>query len=273
MTDTPRIVSWFSCGAASAVATKLALTKWREGETTHAGREEFVIAYCEIREEHPDNARFLKDCERWFDHPVTVLGNDKYSRSAHEVFRKTRFLVGPTGARCTGELKKTVRFDFQKPNDLLVFGYTIEEKHRAERLMRSEIGIDFWPVLEEHHLTKGDCLAILKRAQIGLPHMYKLGYRNNNCIGCVKGQAGYWNKIRVDFPEVFEEMAKIEEETGRTICKREWTESGKRHLERISLRDLPPDLGIYKAESDIECGIFCASAADSMALGVVGEKD
>lgn len=268
MTDS-RVVSWFSCGAASAVATKLALSKWREGAKPDYA--EFVIAYCEVKEEHPDNRRFLEDCERWFDHPVTVLGNDKYERSAHEVFRKTRFLVGPTGARCTAELKKKVRFDFQQPGDILVFGYTIEEKHRAERLMHGEIGVEFWPVLEEYQLSKADCLAMLRRAQIDLPEMYKLGYRNNNCIGCVKGQAGYWNKIRGDFPEVFEEMARIEEDTGRTICKREWTENGERQLERLSLRDLPPDLGRYTAEPDIDCGIFCSSAMTDLALDNSGQ--
>lgn len=48
-----RTVSWFSCGAASAVATKLALNEC----------DDLVIAYCEVAEEHPDNKRFLKDCE------------------------------------------------------------------------------------------------------------------------------------------------------------------------------------------------------------------
>ncbi len=37
--------------------------------------------------------------------------------------------------------------------------------------------------------------------------MYDLGYPNNNCIGCVKGGMGYWNKIRKDFPEVFQKRA------------------------------------------------------------------
>ena len=40
--------------------------------------------------------------------------------------------------------------------------------------------------------------------------MYKLGYNNNNCIGCVKGGQAYWNKIRIDFPETFNKMAKLE---------------------------------------------------------------
>ena len=259
----PRIVSWFSCGAASAVATKLALTKWRNGETPYSDSE-FVVAYCAIKEEHPDNERFLKDCEKWFDHPVTILGNDKYGRSTDEVYRKTRYLVGPGGARCTGELKKSVRFEFQRPDDVLVFGFTVEEKNRADRLMKVEIGTTLWPVLDDYNLRKADCLAMIARAGIEIPMMYKLGYRNNNCIGCVKGQAGYWNKIRVDFPDRFEEMAQIEEELGRTICKREWTENGERKRERLSLRELPPDLGRYSAEADISCGIFCATAEEDI---------
>jgi len=39
-----RIVSWFSCGAASAVATKLAI----------ADGDPVTVAYCEVIEEHPD---------------------------------------------------------------------------------------------------------------------------------------------------------------------------------------------------------------------------
>ena len=109
-------------------------------------------------------------------------------------------------------------------------------------------------------LSKADCLAMLDRAGIQLPAMYLLGYHNNNCIGCVKGEAGYWNKIRRDFPEVFERMAQMEERLGRTVCKREWTENGKRMLERIPLRKLPPDAGRYEAESDVECSIFCHMA-------------
>jgi hypothetical protein len=55
---------------------------------------------------------------------------------------------------------------------------------------------------------------MIERAGLMLPLMYRLGYHNANCIGCVKGGAGYWNKIRRDFPEDFEEMAQIEESIG-----------------------------------------------------------
>lgn len=262
---TGRIVSWFSCGAASAVATKLAIAQ---------ARQPVVVAYCEIKEEHPDNKRFLKDCEDWFGQEILILGNDEYNRSAYEVFRRTRYLKGPNGARCTTELKRAVRMDFQEPTDTLVFGYTYEEKHRLDRIMKSEPGMNWWPVLIENGLTKENCLAMVERAGIELPAMYKLGYRNNNCIGCVKGEAGYWNKIRRDFPDVFEKMAGVEQDLGRTVCKREWTdEDGKRQLERFPLTELDPDQGIYPDEPGISCGLLCYGAETLMDRSVQREVE
>lgn len=253
-----RVVSYFSCGAASAVATKLALAECQKRGDI------FRVINFEIKEEHPDNARFLKDCENWFGVPIRIVGNDHYGRSADRVFRETRFLVGPKGARCTAELKKAMRWEYGWPDDTVVMGYTVEEKHRLERLQASEPLLQMWPILIERGLTKEDCLAILERAGIELPAMYRLGYHNNNCIGCVKGQAGYWNKIRRDFPDRFAEMARIERELGRSICKREWTENGERKLERIYLDELPPDLGDYPSEIEAQCGIFCHMAEQDM---------
>ena len=119
----------------------------------------------------------------------------------------------------------------------------------------------FWPVLHELAYSKRNCLEMVMAAGIDIPVMYRLGYRNNNCVGCVKGQAGYWNKIRKDFPERFAEMAKIERELGRQICKRERRHGrGKRSLERVWLDELPLDLGDYADEPDISCGVLCQSA-------------
>lgn len=257
-----KTVAWFSCGAPSAVAAKLALA---EADVT--------IAYCEVKEEHPDNMRFLKDCEKWFGQEVLILGNDEYNRSIYEVFRKTRFLVGPSGARCTTELKRNVRKAFQEPGDALILGYTIEEQKRVRQFeAQNAEGYRLWPILIEKQLTKADCKAIVQRAGIRLPRMYELGYRNNNCVGCVKGQAGYWNKIREDFPDdsevgfhPYSRMNAMERELGRTVCKREWTEVGERKRERLYLDEISPDLGRYPDEPDIECGIFCHVAEELIA--------
>tara|TARA_R110000803_G_C11897083_1_gene311632 strand:+ start:53 stop:835 length:783 start_codon:yes stop_codon:yes gene_type:complete len=249
MGEVPRTVSWFSCGAASAVATRMALDAHTEGK--------FVIGYCEIAEEHPDNKRFLAECQDWFNHPITIMGNDEYNRSIYEVFRRVRYLKGPKGAACTRLLKKDVREKFQRPDDIQVFGYTAEEQQRLDRFIDSNPDVNVAAPLIDNGVSKQDCLAIIARAGIELPEMYKLGYKNNNCVGCVKGEAGYWNKVREDFPVMFQRMSDMETHLGRTVCKREWKENGKRQLERIPLKELPVDLGRYSAEANIECGIVC----------------
>ena len=60
---------------------------------------------------------------------------------------------------------------------------------------------------------------MLENLGIKRPAMYDLGYGNNNCIGCLKGGMGYWNKIRIDFPEVFDRYSSLERETGHSRKK------------------------------------------------------
>ena len=56
-----RLVCWYSCGAASAVATKIALND----KDLCSQFDEVVVVYCKVQEEHPDNGRFLAECEAW----------------------------------------------------------------------------------------------------------------------------------------------------------------------------------------------------------------
>ncbi len=238
-----RVVVWFSCGAASAVAGRLALDAYGDA---------VVFAYCDTGSEHLDNARFLADCEVWYGREIFRLKNKMYA-DTWDVFAKTRYLAGVKGARCTVELKKKVRFDFERPDDLQVFGFTSEEKHRADRFEEQNPDVVIFTPLIAAGFSKGDCFTILQDAGIELPAMYKLGYKNNNCIGCVKGQAGYWNKIRKDFPEVFNRMAKVEREIGAALCK---TEAGGVR-KKIFLDELDPEIGRYEPLQNISCGLLC----------------
>jgi hypothetical protein len=67
---------------------------------------------------------------------------------------------------------------------------------------------------------------------------------------------GYWNKIRVDFPEAFERMAKTERELNVAICK-SYAGDGKR--KRVFLDELDPEAGRYDPLPDIECGVLCVN--------------
>lgn len=240
-----RIVCWFSCGASSAVATKLAIAD-------NAGKLPLVIVYTEVANEHPDNRRFLTDCEDWFGQEIVVLRNDQYRGDIYEVFRKRRFIVGPNGAPCTSLLKRQMRVLFEEEDDIQVFGFTIEEQDRAKRFLERNEYVNLLMPLIDRGLTKVDCWAMIDRAGIAIPEMYKLGYRNNNCIGCVKGGAGYWNKIRVDFPWQFRRMAKLEREIGHSIIK---NAHGP-----VFLDEMPPDMGVQYEQQDIECSFFCHMA-------------
>ena len=239
-----RVVCWFSCGAASAVATKLAIAQY-------AGHE-IIIARCIVKEEHPDNDRFAADCEEWFGMPITNLINEKYNGSIYEVFEKRGYISGIAGAPCTMLLKKRVREDFQRPDDKHVFGYCAEEQGRWDSFIDAN-NIDAVSPLMDRGLEHPDCLAMLERAGIALPVMYTLGYQHNNCIGCCKASgAGYWNKIRVDFPAEFDRMARVSREIGARL-----TRDGER---RIFLDELRTGTGDYQTEPEIQCGIFCEMA-------------
>ena len=102
--------------------------------------------------------------------------------------------------------------------------------------------------LRAEGITKADCYRILTQAGIGLPAMYRLGYRNNNCIGCVKGGAGYWNKIRRDFPEAFDRMAALERDLDHAL--------NRLKKSPVFLDKLPKDAGRFEDEN-IECGTLC----------------
>ena len=241
VTQHPRVVAWFSCGAASAIATVLAKIKY--GDRLQA-------VYCRVRDEHPDNMDFLSQFSDAVGIHVTVIENEKYHGSVTEVLTKRAYIKGPHGAPCTTHLKKDMRKAYQSPGDIQVFGYTVEEQDRADRFVdaNNDVAEDF--ILIDNGITKRQCYDLLTKAlRLPLPPMYRMGYNNNNCIGCVKGGMGYWNKIRVDFPQVFEERARLERLIGHAINK---DQKGPVYLD-----ELAPDRGRFESDVPADCGFTC----------------
>jgi 3'-phosphoadenosine 5'-phosphosulfate sulfotransferase (PAPS reductase)/FAD synthetase len=236
------ICSW-SAGVTSAVATKLAIEKY--------GKENVRIIYFKIDSAHKDNERFIRDCEKWYGMEIEQI-QGKY-KDQFEVVEKTKYVNGANGARCTLELKKKLRFEFEKENEITgtVLGFEFEPKEVNRAIRFKEQYPEAKPIfpLIDCEMTKNEAAFMLNKEGIELPTMYSLGYPNNNCIGCVKGGQGYWNKIRVDFPEQFERMAKIEREIGATCLK---NSEG-----RIYLDELNPDSGRNMKVVMPDCGSFC----------------
>ena len=145
-------------------------------------------------------------------------------------------------------LKRYVRqkFEYEHEGALrIVWGLDSQEKKRAEKLVnwmpRHE---HLFPLIDQRRKKK-DAHAILKASGIKRPAMYDRGYHNNNCVGCVKGGAGYWNHIRLDFPEVFASRAKLERDIGISMSTRYY------------LDELCPERGRHAPPIVEDCGIWC----------------
>lgn len=206
-----RTVVWFSCGAASAVAARMMLLS--EPSAT--------IAYCLTRSEHPDNERFLADCQRWFNRSVMRLSSLEYA-DTWDVWSRRNYLAGISGAPCTLELKVGPRLIWQRPDDIHVFGYTADgaDRKRAQLLRDNYPEMRIETPLVDGGLTKANCLALVEGAGIRLPTMYSLGFHNNNCIPCVKATSpNYWALIRQEFPAEFDRMAKESRRLGVRLCR------------------------------------------------------
>lgn len=250
-------LGWFSGGVTSAVAIKKSLD--------HGLRLD--IFFFETGQHHEDTDRFLKDCEKWFNQKIIIIKNRKYN-SVMEIFRKG-YVNSPNGAYCTKLMKKDMRMALEKivPFDFQIFGfeYDVKQVNRAIRFNEQYPEAKAIYPLIDLRMNKEDCFKELMLSGIDIPKMYKLGYANNNCIGCVKGGQGYWNKIRVDFPEIFKEMSEVERLVGATCLKKQIKlKNGKIKSVKLYLDELDPEAGKHESISLPECGVVCPPEMDGL---------
>jgi hypothetical protein len=92
---------------------------------------------------------------------------------------------------------------------------------------------------------------IVSTAGLSLPAVYRRGYPNANCIGCVKATSPtYWNHVRKNDPDVFAQRAEQSRRLGVRLARYKGN--------RVFLDELPADAqGNAMKTMNIECGIFC----------------
>ena len=231
-------VGWYSCGCSSLVACKLAKP------------DENV--YIHVSNQHPDTLRFLCDSQRILGR-ITILQSLEYA-SVDDVIETSGYINGADGARCTLVLKKRVRQKWERDNwrkgpFTYVWGFDVDERKRAERVVESmpEFAHEF-PLIDRG-LTKGDCHQLCEEWGIRRQIVYDMGYAFGNCLGCVKGGRAYWNKIRIDFPEVFERRARQERRIGRSC------------IPGVFLDELPEDSGYDKIVIP-SCSLECVQVLE-----------
>lgn len=211
--------------------------------------------YIDIDDQHPDSMRFIRDCEAAVGKEIRILRSKEYKCVEDCVRVYGGFKDARNGfAPCTGWLKKRVRKEWEQENrryDLTyVWGFDMQEKNRAEKIVEANSQAKHEFPLIEQNLSKEEVHGLFERTfNFPRPVMYDMGYPNNNCIGCVKGGMGYWNRIRKDFPEVFESRAKLERTVEHSMLK---DKNGPVYLD-----ELDSDRGDMNTEIFPECGIMC----------------
>tara|TARA_R110000803_G_scaffold204706_1_gene270921 strand:+ start:1167 stop:1901 length:735 start_codon:yes stop_codon:yes gene_type:complete len=239
-----KVAVWFSCGAASAAALKLTVDKY--------GADNVYAVNNPVVEEHYDNKRFAEDVANWVGIDIQYAVNSKYPlASVVDVFDRRKGMSFPHGAPCTVELKKRARQEWEKSNpvDWHVLGFTVDERNRHDRFVMTERD-NVLPILIDANMTKNDCADMIRAAGVKLPEIYGLGFPNANCIGCVKATSPtYWNLVRQEFPEVFDQRAKQSRRLGAKLVRVK--------NERLFLDELDAKAKGRPLRTMPDCGLFC----------------
>lgn len=217
--------------------------------------------YIDIDDQHEDSLRFIHDCEKVIGKEIEIIKSSEYS-CVEDCVRTFGGFKNPSNgfAPCTNWLKKRIRKQWETEHQeyrlTYVWGFDLKEQARAERTVESNPQAEHEFPLIERYLSKEDVHGLFERLfDFPRPKMYDLGYPNNNCIGCVKGGMGYWNRIRIDFPDVFEKRAMLEREVGHSILK---DSKGN----PIYLDELDPKRGNMNTEIFPDCSIMCYLLAE-----------
>lgn len=246
-----RNIIWFSCGSSSFLTAYLTLIN-QPGS---------LLVYCNTNSEHPDNLRFLSDSEKFFSKSILTL-NSKTFFDVNSVIFKREYLSGRFGAPCTIELKKSLRYQFQLPDDNQYFGYTFEEVKRANNFKAAFPEVNFFTPLIDQKITKDVCNNFLLKVNIKPPIMYSLGFKHNNCIGCVKSSSPfYWSLVRKHFPSIF--YTRLLQEK---IFKAKLLVSKKKRFQLSSLASNHP----YHDDSNFSCDFLCENSLKKIPISNTG---
>jgi len=218
-----RVVVGFSGGVTSAWCAGWAIRNFP--------REEIILLWHDTKREHPDTYRFLKEMAAALDMPITERSD---GRSVIEVFRDEGFLGNSQQAMCSRILKQeqgkkhmlevrremVANYTGGVPEILKVLGYSRMEPKRVQAAVAMGWRDGFtarFPMIEEN-VTKQQatdwCLSLGVK-----PSAMYCWSEHANCVGCVKGGKAYWLAVLENAPEVFDEMAALEDEFGHTILR------------------------------------------------------
>jgi len=171
---------------------------------------DIIYYFNDVKWEHPDLYRFLKDLERVLNIKITY---DNNGMNPEEIFYKNKMLGSNRTPLCSKILKAEMLQKFVKEGDTLYFGIDTQEIHRAARItpIYERFGCKCVFPLIDNFIFKDNAFQIIKDLGIEIPQMYKDGFKHNNCSGgCVRSGRNQWLSLLRKYPDVYADRERIE---------------------------------------------------------------
>lgn len=198
-----------SGGVSSAMAADRVINRY--------GRDNTTLWFADTSWEDDDLYRFLDDCmARWGGALVRYTDG----RTPLEVAEDVSLIPNQKRAPCTRVLKiepfSTYLATVAKPVTVHL-GLDWAEMHRMDAPKRNYeamdgVTVDF-PLLWKPHEFRNYFDVIRLEWGIEIPRLYGMGFPHNNCGGrCVKQGIREWKRLRLNFPDRFNDVRDWEQE-------------------------------------------------------------
>lgn len=231
-------------------------------------KDKTVFYFNDVKWEHPDLYRFLRDLEGALDITITY---DNDGRSPEDVFYAVKMLGSNRAPICSRVLKAERLQNFVNIGDTIYFGIDPQEIHRAARItpIYERFGCYArFPLIEEN-ITKDQIIETIKNYNIEIPQMYKDGFTHNNCSGgCVRAGLKQWVYLYHKYPKVFDERERVEIEFTNWNNNRRGQKNNHHFMKDISLTQLR-----HRLESQPEFDFVYDDEYSGECIGICGDMN
>jgi 3'-phosphoadenosine 5'-phosphosulfate sulfotransferase (PAPS reductase)/FAD synthetase len=184
--------------------------------------KEFDTVFCDTGWEHPITYEYIQYInEKLLDAKLNIIKSKKYNGFYDMCIKKKR--VPSTMARfCTEALKIKPMQEFVKqflPDTEIYVGIRANESYSRSKLpMKAYADIYNCDIVRPLlHWTAQDCFDIMKRHNIKPNPLYKMGMKRVGCMPCVMVSHKEMKSIYDRFPEIANNIQKLENELGSTF--------------------------------------------------------
>lgn len=198
----------FSRGVGSWMAAKRVAAKY--------GTDRLHLLFTDTQIEDDDLYRFLNEASVNVGGTLHKIAD---GRDPFQVFKDVKMMGNSRIDPCSRILKreladKWIAKNFKSETTRIYVGIDWSEEHRYTRMAKRKLPWVYKaPMTESPYIDKNGMFWALKKENIELPKLYKMGFMHNNCGGfCIKTGQAQFKKLFSEMPKRYLELEKREEE-------------------------------------------------------------